>query len=107
MSVEKRLGQGGTQRHRKISRHSITVINRPTIRRLARRGGVKRNSGRITKRLVVPSRFLWMMFSVIPLLIPKTKIDGRHDEYRWRYTFKEDFFEDADALAEPAGGEND
>ncbi|KAJ3899908.1 hypothetical protein F5879DRAFT_810105, partial [Lentinula edodes] len=33
------------QRHRKISRHSITVINRPTI--LARRGGVKRNSGRI------------------------------------------------------------
>ncbi|KAJ3912547.1 hypothetical protein F5877DRAFT_93532 [Lentinula edodes] len=43
----KGLGQGGTQRHRKISRHSITVINRPTIRRLARRGGVKRNSGRI------------------------------------------------------------
>ncbi|KAJ3860668.1 histone-fold-containing protein [Lentinula novae-zelandiae] len=35
------------KRHRKISRHSITVINRPTIRRLARRGGVKRNSGRI------------------------------------------------------------
>ncbi|KAJ3863452.1 hypothetical protein EV359DRAFT_43116, partial [Lentinula novae-zelandiae] len=37
----------GTQRHRKSSRHSITVINRPIIRRLARRGGVKRNSGHI------------------------------------------------------------
>ncbi|KAJ4469972.1 hypothetical protein C8J55DRAFT_523153 [Lentinula edodes] len=36
-----------TQRHRKISRHSITVINRPTIRRLPRRGGVNCNSGRI------------------------------------------------------------
>ncbi|KAJ4469981.1 hypothetical protein C8J55DRAFT_523187, partial [Lentinula edodes] len=42
--VEK-VEKGGTQRHRKISRHSIAVINRPTI--LAHRGGVKRNSGRI------------------------------------------------------------
>ena len=37
----------GTKRHRKILRHSIFGITKPAIRRLARRGGVKRISSLI------------------------------------------------------------
>lgn len=39
------LGKGGALRHRKILRDSIQGITKPAIRRLARRGGVKRISG--------------------------------------------------------------
>ncbi|PBK61040.1 hypothetical protein ARMSODRAFT_965462, partial [Armillaria solidipes] len=35
------LGQGGAKRHRKILRDNIQGITKPTIRRLARRGGVR------------------------------------------------------------------
>ena len=35
----------GAKRHAKIARDSITGITKPAIRRLARRGGVKRISG--------------------------------------------------------------
>lgn len=35
----------GSKRHRKILRHTIYGITKPAIRRLARRGGVKRISG--------------------------------------------------------------
>ena len=38
----KGLGKGGTMRHRKVLRDNITGITKPAIRRLARRGGVKR-----------------------------------------------------------------
>ena len=38
-------GKGGAQRHRKIVRDNIQGITKPAIRRLARRGGVKRISG--------------------------------------------------------------
>ncbi|KAJ7204276.1 histone-fold-containing protein, partial [Mycena rebaudengoi] len=38
------LGIGGGKRHRKILRDSIQGITKPAIRRLARRGGVKRIS---------------------------------------------------------------
>ena len=41
----KGLGKGGAKRHRKILRDSIGGITKPAIRRLARRGGVKRISG--------------------------------------------------------------
>ena len=41
----KGLGKGGAKRHRKILRDNIQGIT--TIRRLARRGGVKRISGLI------------------------------------------------------------
>lgn len=41
-------GQGGTKRHRKVLlRDNIQGITKPAIRRLARRGGVKRISGLI------------------------------------------------------------
>ena len=41
----KGLGKGGAKRHRKVFRHNIEGISRPAIRRLARRGGIKRLSG--------------------------------------------------------------
>ncbi|KAJ4481287.1 hypothetical protein J3R30DRAFT_3466568 [Lentinula aciculospora] len=44
----KGLGKGGVKRHRKIYHGSAFVgITKPAIRRLARRGGVKRNSSLI------------------------------------------------------------
>jgi histone H4 len=43
----KGLGKGGAKRHRKVLRDNIQGITKPAIRRLARRGGVKRISGLI------------------------------------------------------------
>ena len=43
----KGLGNGGAKRHPKILRDNIQGITKPAIRRLARRGGVKRISGLI------------------------------------------------------------
>ncbi|KAH9904141.1 putative histone H4 [Xylariomycetidae sp. FL2044] len=41
------LGKTGAKRHRKVLRDNILGITKPAIRRLARRGGVKRISGQI------------------------------------------------------------
>ena len=41
------MGKGGAKRHRKVLRDNINGITKPAIRRLARRGGVKRISGLI------------------------------------------------------------
>lgn len=41
------LGKGGAKRHRKVLRDNIQGITKPAIKRLARRGGVKRISGLI------------------------------------------------------------
>merc|ERR1712157_277982 len=41
------LGKGNPMRHRTAMRESIQGITKPAIRRLARRGGVKRISGLI------------------------------------------------------------
>ena len=38
----KGLGKDGAKRHRKVLRDNIQGITKPAIRRLARRGGVKR-----------------------------------------------------------------
>lgn len=43
----KGLGKGGAKRHRKADSNNINGITKPAIRRLARRGGVKRISGMI------------------------------------------------------------
>ena len=43
----KGLGKGGAKRHRKIVRDNVNGVTKPAIRRLARRGGVKRISGLI------------------------------------------------------------
>ena len=41
------MGKGGAKRHRKVLRDNIMGITKPAIRRLARRGGVKRISGMV------------------------------------------------------------
>ena len=43
----KGLGKGGAKRHKKVLRDNIQGITKPAIRRMARRGGVKRISGLI------------------------------------------------------------
>ena len=43
----KGLGKGGAKRHKKVLKDTIIGITKPAIRRLARRGGVKRISGNI------------------------------------------------------------
>ena len=43
----KGYGKGGAKRHRRVLRDNIQGITKPAIRRLARRGGVKRLSGLI------------------------------------------------------------
>merc|ERR1712110_1120077 len=43
----KGLGKGGAKRHKRSLRDNINGITKPAIRRLARRGGVKRISGLI------------------------------------------------------------
>ena len=43
----KGLGKGGMKRHKTVQRDNIQGITKPAIRRLARRGGVKRISGLI------------------------------------------------------------
>ena len=47
LTIPQGLGKGGAKRHRKILRDNIQGITKPAIRRLARRGGVKRISGLI------------------------------------------------------------
>ncbi|KAI0553352.1 histone-fold-containing protein [Xylaria curta] len=44
-------GKGGIKRHRKILRDNILGITKPAIRRLARRGGVKRISATIYEEI--------------------------------------------------------
>ena len=47
--LRKGLGKGGAKRHRKVLRDNIQGITKPAIRRLARRGGVNRISGRLRR----------------------------------------------------------
>jgi histone H4 len=43
----KGLGKGGAKRHRAVLRDNIQGVTKPAIRRMARRGGVKRIAGLI------------------------------------------------------------
>ena len=47
----KGIGKGGAMRHRKVLRDNIQGITKPAIRRLARRGGVKRVSGHVYEEI--------------------------------------------------------
>lgn len=47
----KGIGKGGAKRHRKVLRDTIQGITKPAIRRLARRGGVKRISALIYEEI--------------------------------------------------------
>ena len=53
----KGLGKGGAKRHRKILRDNIQGITKPAIRRLARRGGVKRISASTYHRVAHPGHY--------------------------------------------------
>ena len=58
----KSLGKGGAKRHRRILQDNIQGITKPAIRRLARRGGVKRISGLIyVETRIVLKKFLEQM----------------------------------------------
>ena len=46
-STGKGLGKGGPKRHRKSTKAAIDGVTKPAIRRIARRGGVKRISGSV------------------------------------------------------------
>merc|ERR1712110_1395671 len=59
----KGLGKGGAKRHRKVLRDNIQGITKPAIRRLARRGGVKRILDLSMKKLEEFSKFFWKMSS--------------------------------------------
>ena len=48
MGARGKGGMGGAKRHRKVLRDNIQGITKPAIRRLARRGGVKRISGMLS-----------------------------------------------------------
>merc|ERR1712078_910620 len=76
----KGLGKGGAKRHRKVLRDNIQGITKPAIRRLARRGGVKRISG-LTKKPEVSSKFslktLSEMLSLTPNMLKGKPLHGR------------------------------
>nr|XP_014333720.1 PREDICTED: LOW QUALITY PROTEIN: uncharacterized protein LOC102285622 [Bos mutus] len=58
----KGLGKGGAKRHRKVLRDNIQGITKPAIRRLARRGGVKRISGLIYELIYEETRGVLKVF---------------------------------------------
>ena len=64
----KGLGKGGAKRHRKILRDNIQGITKPAIRRLARRGGVKRISGLIYKSRFLTPHILKTCYTTQPTL---------------------------------------
>merc|ERR1712003_464013 len=68
----KGLGKGGAKRHRKVLRDNIHGITKPAIRRLARRGGVKRISGLIYEETRGVVKVFWKTSSVMLSLTPNT-----------------------------------
>ena len=63
----KGLGKGGAKRHRKILRDNIQGITKPAIRRLARRGGVKRISA--SKRFLPSLTRSFFLSTFLPCFI--------------------------------------
>lgn len=75
----KGLGKGGAKRHRKVLRDNIQGITKPAIRRLARRGGVKRISGLIYEetRGVLKASIIAIYFRIHTLTYPVTNASNR------------------------------
>ena len=69
----KGLGKGGAKRHRKVLRDNIQGITKPAIRRLARRGGVKRISAFIYEETCSVLKVFWKTSSVMLSLTPNMK----------------------------------
>ncbi|KAL4569884.1 hypothetical protein LXL04_025530 [Taraxacum kok-saghyz] len=72
----KGLGKGGAKRHRKVLRDNIQGITKPAIRRLARRGGVKRFSGLIYEETHVYERVRWLDLGFPGSVISRLKSTG-------------------------------
>ena len=68
----KGLGKGGAKRHRKVLRDNIQGITKPAIRRLARRGGVKRISGLIYEETRGVLKFFLENVMAIPVTSTKS-----------------------------------
>ena len=71
------LGKGGAKRHRRRLKENIQGITKPAIRRLARRGGVKRISGLIYEetRGVLKVFLVCYMTTPIPIATDHSQID--------------------------------
>ena len=89
----KGLGKGGAKRHRKVLRDNIQGITKPAIRRLARRGGVKRISGLIyeetrgvLKVLYKSSRSVVTLIFLIHEGVSRERNQGRRHLHRARQT---------------------
>jgi histone H4 len=70
--IGKGLGNGGSKRQRKVVRSTIQGITKPAIRRLARRGGVKRISGLVYEEI----RFVLLAF--LRTLVNNARIYSDH-----------------------------
>jgi histone H4 len=82
----KGLGKGGAKRHRKILRDNIQGITKPAIRRLARRGGVKRISGLIYEETRgVLKIFLENVRAIAACLLLSTRLSLRSGHSRLRH----------------------
>ena len=73
----KGLGKGGAKRHRKVLRDNIQGITKPAIRRLARRGGVKRISGLIYEETRGVLKVFLENVIVMPLPTPRMPRERR------------------------------
>ena len=62
------MGKGGAKRHRKVLRDNIQGITKPAIRRLARRGGVKRISGLVYEEVSVLCAATLQPFPCLPFM---------------------------------------
>ncbi|KAL9128759.1 MAG: hypothetical protein Q9175_007461, partial [Cornicularia normoerica] len=72
----KGLGKGGAKRHRKILRDNIQGITKPAIRRLARRGGVKRISASEPSLLHLPCFFRSLPLAYLTTYLSSTFLEG-------------------------------
>ena len=61
------MGKGGAKRHRRKLKENIQGITKPAIRRLARRGGVKRISGLIYEETRGVLKVFLVSFTLSPL----------------------------------------
>ena len=63
------MGKGGAKRHRKVLRDNIQGITKPAIRRLARRGGVKRISGYDSQPVTFCLNPCWASLLMVALIL--------------------------------------
>lgn len=73
------LGKGGAKRHRRRLKENIQGITKPAIRRLARRGGVKRISGLIYEETRGVLKVFLVCYMTTPIAIATRPLADWHD----------------------------